>query len=105
MNQIIRMRIAQLALIAAGAFAVASATAAEVIVVEPSAPPPAVRYEAVPAARAGYVWDKGHWRWDHGQYVWVTGHWQVERVGYHWVPGHWIQHGPNWRWVEGHWAA
>ena len=64
----------------------------------------AKRVEVVPAPRVGYVWDKGHWRWDHGRYVWVAGHWQAERVGYHWVPGHWVAHGPNWRWVPGHWA-
>jgi hypothetical protein len=72
-------------------------------VIAPSAPPP-VRYEAMPAPRHGFVWDQGHWRWDHGRYVWVPGHWQRERVGYHWVPGHWVAHGPNYHWVEGHWA-
>ncbi len=68
--------------------------AEEVVVIAPSAPP-AVRYEAVPAPRVGYVWDHGHWRWDHGRYVWAAGHWQAERVGYHWVPGHWVARGAN----------
>lgn len=47
----------------AGAWAVAVplSASAEVIVVAPSAPPPPVRYEAVPAPRVGYVWDRGHW--------------------------------------------
>ncbi|AIP62691.2 YXWGXW repeat-containing protein [Burkholderia thailandensis] len=75
----------------------------EVVVVAPSAPPP-VRYEVVPEARAGYVWDRGHWRWEHGRYVWIAGHWEVERVGMHWAPGHWSQRGPGWVWVRGHWA-
>jgi len=99
-----RLLLAQLVLTCAGAFAVsAPASAAEVVLVAPSAPPP-VRYEAVPAPRTGYVWDRGHWRWDRGRYVWVPGHWQRVRVGYAWRPGHWARRGPNWVWVPGHWA-
>ncbi|WP_133646884.1 YXWGXW repeat-containing protein [Paraburkholderia flava] len=78
----------------------ASSAFAQVIV---TAPPP-LRAEVLPAPRAGYVWDRGHWRWAGGRYVWVPGHWQAVRVGYHWVPGHWVQRGPNWFWVRGHWA-
>ncbi|WP_321899795.1 hypothetical protein [Paraburkholderia heleia] len=65
-------------------------------------PPPAPQYEAVPAARAGYVWDPGHWHWApaRARYVWTPGHWQVERVGFRWMPGHWD--GP--RWIPGHWV-
>jgi hypothetical protein len=80
-----------------------SAAFAQAVIVAPYGPPPP-RAEVMPGARPGYVWDKGHWRWDHGQYVWIPGHWQPVRVGYHWVPGHWVQRGPNWHWVEGHWA-
>nr|WP_242468319.1 YXWGXW repeat-containing protein [Burkholderia plantarii] len=80
-----------------------AASAEEVVIVAPSAPP-APRYEVVPAARVGYVWDRGHWDWRRGHYVWVAGHWQAERVGLHWVPGHWAPRGPNWVWVRGHWA-
>ena len=99
-----RLLLAQLVLTCAGAFgAAASASAAEVVLVTPIAPPP-VRYEAVPAPRTGYVWDRGHWRWAHGGYVWVPGHWQRVRMGYHWRPGHWARRGPNWVWVQGHWA-
>ncbi|WP_027817435.1 YXWGXW repeat-containing protein [Paraburkholderia bannensis] len=105
MNNSIRLLIAKAAVVAAGTCAVAAPAFAEIVVVEPSAPPPVERVEVVPAPRVGYAWDKGHWRWDHGRYVWIAGHWQAERVGYHWVPGHWIAHGPNWHWVEGHWAA
>ncbi|EXJ00853.1 YXWGXW repeat-containing protein [Burkholderia pseudomallei] len=75
----------------------------EVVVVAPSAPPP-VRYEVVPEPRVGYVWDRGHWRWDHDRYVWIAGHWEVERIGMHWAPGHWSQRGPGWVWVRSHWA-
>ncbi len=80
-----------------------TASAEEIVVVAPSAPPPA-RYEVVPGPRVGYVWDHGHWGWEHGRYVWVRGHWEAERVGLHWVAGHWAPRGPNWVWVRGHWA-
>lgn len=81
----------------------ATASFAQEGIIAPAAPPPP-RVEVMPAPRDGYVWDHGHWRWDHGQYVWAPGHWQPVRVGYHWVPGHWAERGPHWRWIEGHWA-
>ncbi|MBN3857455.1 MULTISPECIES: YXWGXW repeat-containing protein [unclassified Paraburkholderia] len=87
---------ATLALAGTGAFA-------QTVIIAPNAPPPP-RVEHVPPPRAGYAWDPGHWRWNHGAYVWAPGHWQPVRVGYRWVPGHWIARGPNWRWVPGHWA-
>ncbi|WGS54860.1 YXWGXW repeat-containing protein [Paraburkholderia sp. D15] len=92
-------------IVALGGTAALTATPAraQAVIVAPMAPPPP-RVEVVPAPRAGYVWDQGRWRWNHGRYVWVPGHWQPVRVGYRWVPGHWVQRGPNWRWVEGHWA-
>ena len=100
----VRLLVVQFTLAAAtlGAMA-APAGAEEIVVVAPSAPP-AVLGEAVPAPRDGYVWDRGHWRWEHGRYVWAPGHWQPVRVGYHWVPGHWAPRGAHWAWVPGHWA-
>ena len=95
-----------LRLAAAGMAALAtSAVFAQAVIVAPYAPPPP-RVEVMPAARAGYVWDQGHWHWHwrQGRYVWIPGHWQIVRVGYHWVPGHWAARGPAWRWVPGHWA-
>ena len=80
-----------------------SAVFAQAVIVAPVAPPPP-RVEVMPAPRAGYVWDQGHWHWRHGRYVWIPGHWQGVRAGYHWVPGHWVARGPNWRWAPGHWA-
>lgn len=91
-----------LALLGSAAIGIAQA---QVYVEVPTAPPP-LRVETVPPPpmAQGYVWDKGHWRWDHGRYVWIAGHWQAVRVGWHWVPAHWQQRGPNWRYVEGHWV-
>jgi hypothetical protein len=66
--------------------------------------PPAPRDETVPAARAGYVWDPGHWTWVRGRYVWAGGRWKAERPGHRWVPGHWVQEGRLWHWEPGNWA-
>jgi len=66
--------------------------------------PPAPRYEVVPAARPGYAWDRGHWRWDHGRYVWFAGRWQPLRAGHHWREGRWDHRGRHWHWVGGGWA-
>ncbi|MEA3121521.1 MAG: hypothetical protein QOH33_1076 [Paraburkholderia sp.] len=100
----VRSLVIRLALAAAGCMAVvSSASAADVVVLAPDAPPP-VRYEGVPAPRAGYVWDRGHWGWEHGRYVWERGHWEIERVGHRWVGGHWAPRGPHWEWIPGHWA-
>ncbi|WP_396330245.1 OmpA family protein [Burkholderia anthina] len=42
--------------------------------------PPAPVYEAAPAPRVGYAWERGYWAWQYGRYVWVPGHWTgVER--------------------------
>ncbi|AJF00368.1 YXWGXW repeat-containing protein [Pandoraea apista] len=87
----------------AAALTLASGIAvAETIIIAPHEPP-AARVEVVPAPRAGYVWDPGHWRWAPGGYVWEPGHWQAVRAGHHWIPGHWIRFGANWRWIPGHW--
>ncbi|MFL9989170.1 YXWGXW repeat-containing protein [Paraburkholderia sediminicola] len=81
----------------------ASVAFAQAVIVAQYAPP-APRVEVVPAPRAGYVWDGGHWYWELGRYVWVPGRWQEVRVGHRWVLGHWAQFGLNWHWVPGHWV-
>lgn len=70
-------------------------------------PPPPVRYEVVPAPRAGYVWAPGHWRWDGHQHVWSAGVWVPERVGYRYVPDRWERYMDNgherWRYHTARW--
>lgn len=66
-------------------------------------PPPPLRYEMVPAPRAGYVWAPGFWSWEGGRHVWVAGHWIGERRGYAWVPDRWEQVHGGWRHEPGHW--
>jgi hypothetical protein len=65
--------------------------------------PPAEVVEVEPAARAGYIWVRGHHAWMGGSYVWVRGHYEVVRAGHAWVAGHWAQRGGGWVWVEGYW--
>ncbi len=70
-------------------------------------PPPPVRYEAVPAARSGYVWAPGQWQLVNDQYVWTEGRWQQARPGYRYVPDNWERSSSNgrdqWRYQPSRW--
>jgi hypothetical protein len=70
-------------------------------------PPPPLRYEAVPAPRAGYVWAPGHWRLVRDQYVWYPGQWYTARPGYRYVPETWqrvvVNGRDQWRFVSSRW--
>ncbi len=73
------------------------------ILIDVDIAPPAMRVEAVPVPRPGFVWAPGFWEYrDHG-HVWVPGRWIGERHGYHWVPDRWEQRGPHWHHTVGHW--
>ncbi|RQH09111.1 YXWGXW repeat-containing protein [Paraburkholderia dinghuensis] len=89
----------QRVLVAAFAALATSAVLARGITLAP--PPP--RAEEVPQARAGYVWDPGHWNWVRGRYVWADGRWLEDRPDHHWTPGQWISEGRTWRWEPGKW--
>lgn len=40
--------------------------------------PPPDRFERIPPMpHKGFVWLKGHWRFDRGQWVWVSGVWRA----------------------------
>ncbi len=65
--------------------------------------PPAPKVVIVPAARSGYVWAPGYWRWNGRDHVWVEGQYLRERRGERWVPAHWEERGDHWRFEEGHW--
>lgn len=56
----------------------ASALLLSACYVEPVRPAmPAERVEVVPVAPSpGYVWVKGHYKWEGGAWVWVPGHWR-----------------------------
>ena len=88
------------AIISTAAFApVAQAqqhTRTEVIVVKKA--PPALRREAVPAARRGYEWIPGYWNWNGRRYTWVKGHHERVRAGYVYNRSEWRRDG-NGGWV------
>src|SRR5450432_2723189 len=94
-----RILIAALAL---GAIAVPVATDARVYVDINVAPPPP-RVEVVPAARSGYVWAPGYYRWNGNRHVWVNGSWVRARRGYHYAPNVWVQQNGHWHFEEGGW--
>ena len=66
-------------------------------------PPPAPRYERVPAARRGMVWSQGHWEWRGGRHVWVPGQWMRVRQGQHYVQPGWHQRNGQWVYAAGRW--
>lgn len=69
-----------------------------------SVAPPAPQYEVVPAPRAGYVWDAGHWEYRGNQYVWTPGRWVSDRNGYDFQERRWVQRGNGeWVLVGGNW--
>ena len=68
-----------------------------------SAPPPP-RHEAVPPARAGYVWAPGYWDWRGHRHVWVNGHWERARHGYVTTSRGGSRNGDRWRLHRGAWS-
>jgi hypothetical protein len=68
--------------------------------------PPAPYYEVVPAPRAGFVWDAGHWEFRGNRFVWVPGRWMQARNGYEWHEHRWVQRANGeWVLVGGSWHA
>ena len=66
-------------------------------------PPPAPRYEIVPAPRMGYVWVPGYWEARHRRHHWVAGHWVRHRPGYVYAPARWAQLDGRWRYFAPSW--
>ncbi|HWK84561.1 MAG TPA: YXWGXW repeat-containing protein [Caldimonas sp.] len=93
-------RLVSLAVIAA-ASATFSAAAAQVYV---NVGPPASRFEAVPAARPGYLWTPGYWNWRGNRHHWVAGNWVRERRGYVYTQPTWVQDNDRWRFNRGAWT-
>ncbi len=106
-------RIALTTFAAAATFALATAAltpvtpAAAQVTITFGSPPPPMRYEVVPAPRAGYVWAPGHWRLVNDQYAWQGGQWYQARPGYRYVPDNWVRYSDNgrdrWRYQPSRW--
>lgn len=68
--------------------------------------PPPPRYERIPRARSGYIWEPGHWEWRRGRYEWIQGEWIAARPGYIYRPHEWRERDGRWyleppRWSRG----
>ena len=72
-------------------------TASAAVQVYLNVAPPAVRYEAVPAPRAGYIWAPGYWNAKNNRHYWQAGHWERDRKGYHYNQPTWTQHNDRWQ--------
>jgi hypothetical protein len=74
----------------------------EVIVAQPSEPPP-LRVEVVPVAPdPTFIWIGGVWEW-RGRWVWARGHWDHPHPHAVWARGHW-EHRPNgYVWIHAGW--
>jgi hypothetical protein len=66
-------------------------------------PPPAPRYEVVPAPRYGYLWVPGFWDWNGRHYVWISGHWEHAREGYAYRRPEWHEEHGRWILERGRW--
>ena len=91
-----------LAALAASSIWIAQPAAAQVSVYL-DVPPPAPRYEVIPAPRAGYVWQPGFWEYRGDRHYWRRGHWVRERPGYYWHPSRWQQRDGRWYLERGRW--
>ncbi|MDB5858677.1 MAG: hypothetical protein JWQ76_2366 [Ramlibacter sp.] len=68
--------------------------------------PPAPMYEAVPSARAGYIWAPGHYEWRGDRYEWTTGRWLETRRGWAWQESRWQQRPDgSWYMAGGEWVS
>ena len=97
-------RIASLTLVAAAAASFLPAATAAPVNVDIRVGPPAARYEAVPAARRGYVWTPGYWDRRGNRYAWVSGAWVRERPGYVYTQPTWVNEGGRYHFYRGAWA-
>ena len=70
-----------------------------------SSAPPAVRYEAQPPARAGYIWAPGYWAASGNGHDWRAGHWERARSGYTYERPQWVQDNGGWRLRQANWKA
>jgi len=92
-----------LGLLVASSFgATALPARAEVDVVLNFGPPPP-RYEYVPPARVGYVWESGYWHWNGNRHGWVVGHWERARPGYAYTGPRWVEQDGRWRYQGRRW--
>jgi WXXGXW repeat (2 copies) len=99
MNKVLRGAVLCVAL---GLGAASLPAVAELRVVVRDAPPP-LQIETVPAARPGYLWAPGFWRWQNRRHVWAVGHWERERRGQRYESARWEQRGDRYHFAPARW--
>lgn len=92
-----------LSTIVASTFAAVAPIANAAVEVFVNVPPPAARYEVVPAPRAGYIWAPGYWSWTNNRHVWAKGRWERERAGYFYHPHTWTERDGRWAYQSSRW--
>jgi hypothetical protein len=105
------------ALLAMSAACTVTATAPRVVVRPPvvvgevvvARPPPPLQVEVVPTPPPAHpelwVWQPGHWRWEHNEYVWRPGHYEKRpSASAYWVRPEWVARNGQWVFQPGHWA-
>ena len=65
--------------------------------------PPPLRYEVVPAPRAGWIWAPGYWDWRGHRHAWVGGRWVRHRPGYAYAPARWVERNGRWAYYAPAW--
>ena len=93
-----------LAALAVSSIGVMPLTASAEVGIYVDVAPPAARYEVVPAARPGYVWQPGFYDWRGGRHVWTKGYWVREKRGSYWHPSRWEQDNGRYHFVKGSWS-
>ena len=91
-------------LIAATLVSTALPAAADRVDFYVNVPPPAPRYEVVPAPRYGWMWVPGYWEWRGHRHVWIGGHWVRERPGYVYGPSRWVERDGRWYHARPAWS-
>jgi hypothetical protein len=92
-----------LGLLFAGALAVGSAAAADIVVKE--RPPKAIVEVRAHAPGKGYIWVPGYHRWDGNHFVWEKGRWdKPPRLHARWVAPRWVHRRDGYVFIEGHWS-
>ena len=98
----IRSSVTGLAL-SVGLLAGAGIAQAKTIEVEINTAPPPARVETVPAERPGYVYERGHYKWDGHAYVWSEGRYIEARPGHTYTQPMVEHRGEHYYFRGGHW--
>ena len=98
----LRKNVGALAL-AIGLLGTATVGTAAVAEIEIRTAPPPDRVELVPAPREGYIYERGHYKYDGRQYVWTEGQFIKHREGHVYTPYALERRGDTWYYRPGFW--